>query len=151
MPFGNRNIYFWGSFQFSIVPQFKEYHASGNLKFNNLVFFPKLKIAYCSEKKILPVSLKLNFTFYSKYFGLLWVNEIMNIYMDIHGYCKHKNSTRHTKIARMSTHGYSHSEDEYPWTSICILRLEVSHEIYLKCTQPVHGRIWIKPLFGRKM
>jgi len=45
----------------SVLSQFKKYHPSGNLKFYNLGILKKLKIAYFSEK-ILPISLKLNFT-----------------------------------------------------------------------------------------
>jgi len=43
MPIGNRNIYFKGSFQFSLVT-FKKYHPSGNLKFNYLGIFQSLKL-----------------------------------------------------------------------------------------------------------
>jgi len=45
----------------SILSQFQKYHPSGNLKFNILGIFPSLKLR-TSVKKILPISLKLNFT-----------------------------------------------------------------------------------------
>jgi len=45
----------------SVLSQFEKYHPSGNLKFNYLGIFPKLKIAYFNGK-ILPISLKLNST-----------------------------------------------------------------------------------------
>jgi len=45
----------------SVLSQFKKYHPSGNLKFNNLGIFPRLKLRISMEK-ILPISLKLNFT-----------------------------------------------------------------------------------------
>jgi len=60
MPFGNRKKYFRGSFQFSIVTILKKY-PSGNLKFNNLGIFQSLKLRILVGK-ILPISLKLNFT-----------------------------------------------------------------------------------------
>jgi len=40
----------------SVLSQFKKYHPSGNLKFNNLGIFLKLKIAYHSGKKPLNLS-----------------------------------------------------------------------------------------------
>jgi len=52
-----------------VLSQFKNYHPSGNLKFNNLGIF-QLKIAYLSGKN------PSNFSqanFHSKYFRLLWV------------------------------------------------------------------------------
>jgi len=58
MPFGSRNIYFRGSFQFSIV---KKYHPSGNLKFNYSGIFQSLKL-HISMEKIFSISPKLNFT-----------------------------------------------------------------------------------------
>jgi len=56
----------------SLLSQFKKYHPSGNLKFNNNLIisaFPKLEIAYFSGKN------PSNFSrakFYSQYFGQLW-------------------------------------------------------------------------------
>jgi len=52
------------------LSQFKKYHPSGNLKFNNLGNFSKLKIAYFSGKN---PSNYYYAKFDSKYFGLLWV------------------------------------------------------------------------------
>ena len=60
MPFGNRKKYFRGSFQFSEVT-LKKYHPSGNLKINNFGIFQRLKLRII-EEKVLPISLKLNFT-----------------------------------------------------------------------------------------
>jgi len=51
------------------LSQFKKYHLSGNLKFNNFGIFQSLKLRILVEN-ILPVSLKLNFT---PNLGLLWV------------------------------------------------------------------------------
>jgi len=49
-------------FSVSIVTiQNKKYHPSGNLKFINLGIFQSLKLRILTEK-ILPISLKLNFT-----------------------------------------------------------------------------------------
>jgi len=45
----------------SILTQFKKYHPSENRKFNNLGIFRSFKIRISMEK-ILPISLKLNFT-----------------------------------------------------------------------------------------
>jgi len=45
----------------SVLSQFKEYHPSQNLKFNNLGIFLSLKLRNLMEK-ILRISLKLNFT-----------------------------------------------------------------------------------------
>jgi len=60
MPFGNRKKYFRGSFSSALL-QFKKYHPSESLKFNNFGIFQSLKLRILVEK-ILPVSLKLNFT-----------------------------------------------------------------------------------------
>jgi len=60
MPFGNRKIYFRDLLS-SVLLQFKKYHPSENLKFNNLGIFQSLKFRILMEK-ILPISLKLNFT-----------------------------------------------------------------------------------------
>jgi len=43
------------------LSQFKKYHPSGNLKFYNLGVSKSLKLRIL-VKKILPISLKLNFT-----------------------------------------------------------------------------------------
>jgi len=45
----------------SVLPQFKKFHSSGNLKFNYLGTFQSLKLRILMEK-ILLISLKLNFT-----------------------------------------------------------------------------------------
>jgi len=45
----------------SALSQFKKYHPSGNLKFDNLGIFQSLKLRYLMEK-ILEIFLKLNFT-----------------------------------------------------------------------------------------
>jgi len=54
MPFGNRKIYFRGSFEFSIDTIQKKYHSSGNQKFDNLGIFQSLKFRIL-EEKILPI------------------------------------------------------------------------------------------------
>jgi len=46
MPFGNRNNYFKGSIQFSIVKIKKKYRPSGNLKFKNLGISQSLKFPF---------------------------------------------------------------------------------------------------------
>jgi len=45
----------------SVLPQFKKYHPSGNLKFNKLDIFQSLKLRNLMGN-ILRISLKLNFT-----------------------------------------------------------------------------------------
>jgi len=45
----------------SLSSQFKKYHSSGNLKFNNLGIFQSLKLRLVIGK-ILPIFLTLNFT-----------------------------------------------------------------------------------------
>jgi len=45
----------------SVLPQFKKYHPSGNMKFNYLGIFQNLKLRILMGK-ILSISLKLNFT-----------------------------------------------------------------------------------------
>jgi len=60
MLFGNRNIYFRESFQFSIVT-IKKYHLSGNPKSDYLGVFQTLKLLILL-RKILSVTFKLNFT-----------------------------------------------------------------------------------------
>jgi len=60
MPFGNRKKYFRGS-SVQFCENLKKYHPSGNLKFNYLDIFQSLKLRILMEK-ILPISLKLNFT-----------------------------------------------------------------------------------------
>jgi len=45
----------------SVLSQFKKYHPSGNLKFNYSGILQSLKLRILMEK-ILPISLKLNFT-----------------------------------------------------------------------------------------
>jgi len=61
MPFGNREIYFRGSFPYSIVTIQKKYNPSGRLKFNHLGIFQSLKLRILMAK-ILSISYKLNFT-----------------------------------------------------------------------------------------
>ena len=56
MPFGNRNIYFTGSFQFSIATIKKKYRSSGNLKIDNLGILQSSNLRILAEK-ILPISL----------------------------------------------------------------------------------------------
>ena len=62
MPFGKRKKYFIGSFR-SVLLQYIyiKYHPSGNLKINNLGIFQTFELRILVEK-ILPISLKLNFT-----------------------------------------------------------------------------------------
>ena len=54
----------------SVLSRFKKHQPSGNIKFNNLGIFQSLKLRILMDK-ILPISLKLNFT---QNFGLLRVN-----------------------------------------------------------------------------
>jgi len=60
MPFGNRKNILEDLFR-SVLSLFEKYHPSGNLKFINLGIFQSLKMRILMEK-ILPISLKLNFT-----------------------------------------------------------------------------------------
>jgi len=69
MPFGNRKNYFRGSFQL-VSLQFKKYHPSVNLKFNNLGIFTSLKLRILIEKNHSNFSLA---KFHSKMSGRLWV------------------------------------------------------------------------------
>jgi len=46
----------------SVLSQFKKYHPSENLKFNDLGIFSKLKKFIFFTDIVLPISLKLNFT-----------------------------------------------------------------------------------------
>jgi len=62
MPFGNRKKNTLEGLFSSVLSKFlKKYHPSGNLKFNNLGIFLSLKLRNLMWK-ILPISLKLNFT-----------------------------------------------------------------------------------------
>jgi len=61
MLLGNGNIYFGGSFQLSIVTN-KKISPLWNLKFNNLGISQSFKLRFLLKKKILPLSLNLNFT-----------------------------------------------------------------------------------------
>jgi len=61
MPFGNRKKYFRGSLS-SVLPQFKKYHPSGNLKSDFLDIFQSLKLHILVEKILLISLIKLNFT-----------------------------------------------------------------------------------------
>jgi len=60
MPFGNGKNILEDLFS-SVLSQFKKYHPSRKLKFNNLGIFQSLKLRILAEK-ILPISLELNFT-----------------------------------------------------------------------------------------
>jgi len=60
MPLGNRKTIFEDLFSSVLFP-FKKYHPFGNLKFYNLGIFQSLKLRIL-VKKIVPISLKLNFT-----------------------------------------------------------------------------------------
>jgi len=61
MPIGNEKNHFKGSFRLSILSQFQKYHLSENRKFNNLGILQISKLRVL-EEKILPISIKLNFT-----------------------------------------------------------------------------------------
>jgi len=58
MPFGKKNIL--EDLISSVLSQFKQYHPSGNLKYNYLGIFQSLKLRILMEKT-LRTSLKLNF------------------------------------------------------------------------------------------
>jgi len=60
VPFGNRKNILEDIFS-SVLSQFKKYYPFGNLKFDNLRIFQSLRLRILM-KKILPISLKLNFT-----------------------------------------------------------------------------------------
>jgi len=45
----------------SVLSQFKKYHPSGNLKFNNIGIFQSLKLRILMERNF-PISLELNLT-----------------------------------------------------------------------------------------
>jgi len=60
MPFGNRKNILEDLFC-SVLSQLKKYHPYENLKFNNLGIFQSLKLRNVM-RKILQISLKLNFT-----------------------------------------------------------------------------------------
>jgi len=62
MPFGNRKKNILQDPFSSVLSQFKKYHPPGNPKFNNLGIFLALKFRTLIEKKILLISLELNFT-----------------------------------------------------------------------------------------
>jgi len=61
MPFGNRKKIFQRIFSVRYCQISKKYHPSGNLKFNYLGIFQSLKLRSLM-RKILSISLKLNFT-----------------------------------------------------------------------------------------
>jgi len=61
MPFGNRKKNTLEDLFSSVLSRFKKYHPSGNLKFTHLAIFQGLKFRILMEK-ILPISIKLNFT-----------------------------------------------------------------------------------------
>jgi len=52
----------------SVLSQFKKYHPSGNLKFDNLGIFQSFKLRILAEKIFLIFSYA---KFHSKYFGLV--------------------------------------------------------------------------------
>jgi len=60
MPFANRKIILENFFSL-VLSQFKKYHSSGNITFNTSVILQSLKLRIL-KGKILPISLKLNFT-----------------------------------------------------------------------------------------
>jgi len=60
VPFGTETFILEDLFS-SVLSQFKKYHPSENLKFNNLGIFQNLKLRI-SVETILPISLNLNFT-----------------------------------------------------------------------------------------
>jgi len=57
---GSRKIILEDLFS-SVLSQFKKYHPSGNLKLNYLRIFQSLKLRILMKKKIVSISLKLNF------------------------------------------------------------------------------------------
>jgi len=61
MPFGNRKKNIFEDLFISVLSQFKKYHPPGNLKFYSLGILKSLKLRIL-VRKILPISLKLNFT-----------------------------------------------------------------------------------------
>jgi len=61
MHFGNRKKNILEYLISLVLSQFKKYHPSGNLKFNYLSIFQRLKVRILMGK-ILSISLKLNFT-----------------------------------------------------------------------------------------
>jgi len=68
MPFGNRKKNIIEDLFTSVLSQFKKYHPSGNLEFDNSGIFQSLKFRISMEKN------PSNFSyakFHSKYFGLL--------------------------------------------------------------------------------
>ena len=67
MPFGNRKKNIFEDLFSSVLLNFKKYHLSENLKFNNLGIFQSVKLRNVMQK-ILRISLKLNFT--SNTYGL---------------------------------------------------------------------------------
>jgi len=60
MPFGNKKKILEDLFS-SILSKFQQYHPSENLESNNSGLFQSLKLRILMEK-ILPISLRLNFT-----------------------------------------------------------------------------------------
>jgi len=86
MPFGNRDIYFRGSFFVQYCHYFKKNHPSRNLKFNNLGIFQSLKLRNLM-RKIFQISLELNFT-----------SNTLGCYGLIHWQYQHKLEKTTTKI-----------------------------------------------------
>jgi len=74
MPFGNRQKYFrvLEDLFSSVLSQYKKYHPSGNLKFNNLGIFQNLKLPILVEK-IPPIALKPKSTSNTLGCNGLWV------------------------------------------------------------------------------
>jgi len=50
VPFGNRKKYILEDLFSAVLSQFKKYHPSGNLKFENLGIFQSLKFRILMEK-----------------------------------------------------------------------------------------------------
>jgi len=61
MPFSNKKKNIFEDLFSSVLSQFKKYHPSGNLKFYNFGILKSLKLGIL-VRKILSISLKLNFT-----------------------------------------------------------------------------------------
>jgi len=74
IPFKNGKFYFRGSF--SVLSQLKKHHTSGNLKFNYLGIFQRLKLRILKEKNRFHFSLA---KFHSKYLRLLWVKYLIRM------------------------------------------------------------------------
>jgi len=71
MPFRSRKKNILENLFISVLSHFKKYHPSGNMKFNNLGIFSKLKTSYFNGKKS---SIFFLSKFYYEHFKLLLVN-----------------------------------------------------------------------------